>query len=102
MGGYSYLTDSSTYGNYFIRGNGDDVHIRDDLTTGGNITASGSLNGATLGRSNCTWTTEQAGANQFCPTGKYQAGWTQRMVLSRDIWGHLSIGLYQQLYCCNP
>jgi hypothetical protein len=39
VGGYSYLTDSGTYGNYFLRGNADDIHVRDDITLGGQITA---------------------------------------------------------------
>ena len=33
--GYSYLTDSSTYGNYFIRGDGANVVVRGDLTVNG-------------------------------------------------------------------
>jgi hypothetical protein len=34
VGGYSYLTDSSTYGNYFLRGNGADAHVRGKITMG--------------------------------------------------------------------
>ena len=37
--GWSYLTDNSTSGNYFLRGNGANAEIRGTLKAGGNITA---------------------------------------------------------------
>lgn len=39
-GGWSYLSDNTTYGNYFLRGNGADVEVRGNLTAGGEILAS--------------------------------------------------------------
>ena len=100
-GTWSDLAD----GTLIVEGN---VGIRDStpsypLDVAGDIRATGTIRGGALGRRNCAWTAEALGGDHFCPTGKYQAGWTQRIAIYKNIFGYVTgFGLYQKLYCCNP
>ncbi|XOB42310.1 MAG: hypothetical protein ACKKMP_03055 [Candidatus Nealsonbacteria bacterium] len=106
VGGNSYLTDSSSYSNYFLRGNGPDVHIRDDLTVGDDITVSGNIIATNNIFSNCSW--ECAGGEydtgtftNICNSSKVATGIRTKKAV-RDWLGLKSYYVYNVcIYCCE-
>jgi hypothetical protein len=96
VGGYSYLADSNSYSNYFLRGNGSDVHIKSLLSVGGDISASSNS------PSSCSW--ECAGGeglsgefSNICDSGKFAAG----IKIKKQYWAFYH-GVYNVcVYCCE-
>ncbi len=101
--GYLAIGYNNANGPLFVSDN-DRVGIGDStpgykLDVAGDIRATGTIRGGSLGRRNCAWTTEQMGGDHFCPDGTYMAGFTQR--IWNDFWSD-RFKLYQKLYCCYP
>ncbi len=102
VGGYSYLADSDSYSNYFLRGNADDVHIKDDLTVGDDITVTGNVVATSNALSSCAW--ECAGgvgeAGEFsniCNSGKVAAG----IRIQKQYWFPIFFVYNVCVYCCE-
>jgi len=106
IGGYSYLSDSDTSSNYFLRGNADDVHIKDDLTVGDDITVTGNVVATSNALSSCAW--ECAGGegdvgefSNICNSGKIAAGIKIKKDIHDIFLGVVRFVYDVCVYCCE-